>query len=366
MPALPLKLLTCACIAASARPDTCSSQGDEEAALLQVPPRRPLSATEELGDDLAGVEFECVSSYNWNAGNPDVYVFAPVASPENPNSYCEGGYETSGTQLTMYGDVQPRMFFKKADGGVLMIDMTRDTVGFWIDLSDLGAGYNGALYTAWTPFAESARLASGRYCDANDGTGNGLWCPEMDIFEGNSCGMAFTSHACTSNRSWPMWCNMDANTDFPGFCGDMTCDRAGVQGSHNAEDAEYGFGPEYEIDTSRPFHVAMSFSYVDGQLVAYNTTVAQPDAMTEETRILTKSVDTMAPELYPDGFPTDGKIGLLAQLWNTSTEAAMSWLAGPNCTRNSSDDPSEITVKMWDISINGKPIKFKNVSRKLL
>jgi len=374
-----LKLMLCACAAASAQAGTergtCSSQGDE-ASMLQVPPVRPLSepdGLDDLADGLAEVGFECVSRFNFNSGNQNVYAFAPIASPEHPNSYCEGGYETSGTQLIMYGDVQPRMFFKKADGGVLTIDMTKDTIGFWIDLSDLGGGYNGALYTAWIPGAYGlsggAPLASSRYCDANDGVGNGLWCPEMDIFEGNSCGMAITSHACKtyggiSNTSWPMYCWLDANTDFPGYCGDLTCDRAGASGDHNGEDAKYGFGPGYTIDTSRPFYVEVSFTYAAEQLVSFNTTVAQSDETTNETHTLTQSIETMAAELYPDGFPTDGKMGLLAQLWNTSDASAMEWLAGANCSRNSSDIASEITVKMWDISINGKLIKFKNVSRK--
>ena len=88
----------------------------------------------------------------------------------------------------MYGTYQPRLFFKDSKTqDVLMIDMTKDKVSWMQDVSQLGKTFNGALYTSWVSPAQrgEAGEAAKYYCDANDGTGNNLWCPEMDLGEAN-------------------------------------------------------------------------------------------------------------------------------------------------------------------------------------
>lgn len=305
-------------------------------------------------DSFDDVQFECSSSFNWNSGNPNVYVNAPMKDPWNPNSVCAGGYETSGTQLTMYGDVQPRMFFKKNDGSVLRIDMRTDTISWWQDVSLLGAGYNGALYTTWTNHADDAAVASARYCDANDGVGNGLWCPEFDLGESNACGFHTTSHACV-HSDWPIYCNMDAGSVFPGFCGQY-CDRGGQDAFTDSSKPQV-YGPHVwsGINTRKPYEVQVDFGYTDANL-DFTLTLKQ-DAFSWSMK---GSNDN---KLWPHGYPADGKMALLAQLWNTSTASAMEWLAGPACTQTSNPDASKVTFKMWDIRVNGKLIKFKNVTR---
>ena len=82
------------------------------------------------------------------------------------------------------------MFFKDSKTeDVLMIDMTKDKVSWMQDVSQLGKTFNGALYTSWVSPDQrgDAGQAAKYYCDANDGTGNNLWCPEMDLGEANRC-----------------------------------------------------------------------------------------------------------------------------------------------------------------------------------
>ena len=132
------------------------------------------------------ITMECVSEFNWNQGQGDVFR---TASPhfvgkggniswDGHTSTCRG-WSAKDTTLTMYGTYQPRMFFKNKDDEVIMIDMTKDTLSWTQDVSQLGKGFNGALYTSWVSPAHrsNAPLAAEFYCDANDGTGNNLWCP---------------------------------------------------------------------------------------------------------------------------------------------------------------------------------------------
>jgi len=315
-----------------------------------------LSALAVSAQGLSGVEMECVTSFNWNSNNPNGYVFAPVANPEDPNSICAGGYESSGTLLTMYGNKQPRMFFKKADGSVLTIDLTKDTVSWWMDVSTLGAGYNGALYTAWTPSGASARSAASRYCDGNDGAGNGLWCPEFDLAEANRCGFLTTSHMCVSNSTWPIYCNMQAASPFPGYCGKY-CNRGGLGEGPPKSSADFGVAPgDTGIDTQQAFHVAIKFTSVGTETVGFTTTLSQ------KNRSWSKSQHT-AYKQYPGGYPSTSRMGLLAQLWNNSDASAQNWLSGANCSQTSNSDVSKVEVKMWDIKINDEIVKFKTVPR---
>jgi hypothetical protein len=98
-----------------------------------------------------GVSMECVTSFNWNTGNTDIY-----GSATNGDADCSGGWSTDGTKLTLSGATQPRMFFKKSDGSVLTFDMKSDRISWWMDLSQLGASFNGALYSSWTNATENA------------------------------------------------------------------------------------------------------------------------------------------------------------------------------------------------------------------
>ena len=179
-------------------------------------------------DTYTNVRMECVSEFNWNqlqettfksasgffVANASDIVWQPDAHPD-----CAGGWSALGNTLTMYGAVQPRMFFKDEHDNVITIDMRKDVVSWTQDVSQLGNNMNGALYATWVPpkYLDNAPLAATYYCDANDGTGNNLWCPEMDLGESNVCGFRTTSHpvvdlnaAADVKKSWtnnPVTCS---------------------------------------------------------------------------------------------------------------------------------------------------------------
>jgi len=157
--------------------------------------------------DYSAVTMECVSEHNWNQDQENSYRSASAffvgskgnISWDGQTSTCRG-WSSKDNSLTMYGTYQPRLFFKDSKTqDVLMIDMTKDKVSWMQDVSQLGKTFNGALYTSWVSPAQrvEAGEAAKYYCDANDGTGNNLWCPEMDLGEANRCGLRTTSHPVT-------------------------------------------------------------------------------------------------------------------------------------------------------------------------
>lgn len=161
---------------------------------------------------------QCVSEFNWNQQMDDRFLTAspffvatyddtPTILWNQTASECRGWRIPDERTLEITGDYQPRLFFKyAANDEVVMIDMKKDVIEWTQDVSELGRRFNGALYTSWVSPAnrQDAGLAAKYYCDANDGTGNNLWCPEMDLGEANRCGLRSTSHPVIdlNDRAW--------------------------------------------------------------------------------------------------------------------------------------------------------------------
>ena len=369
---------------------------------------------------LTDITMECVSEYNWNQGQGSEFR---TASPFfvgkggniswNAQTNTCRGWSAQNTTLTMYGTFQPRMFFKDKNDEVIMIDMTKDTMSWTQDVSQLGKTFNGALYTSWVSPAhrDNAPRAAEYYCDANDGTGNNLWCPEMDLGEANRCGLRTTSHPVSdltrgAAQSWEggavncffplaedvgMYRNKDGNWTQDAdstnllYCGfgkpgaidfatnkQSWVDHFGNAAYFTSSDAlpgcgkvdaqytscEYGAGHQHAIDTSRAYHVNVTFGWDSAAKTLNNFTIT----LRQGSHVLTTTRPVGSnPASVPTrgGFGSDGKMGLLAQLW---TSDGMSWLSAPDC-KDTNPDPNLPSVHdakytISDIRINSQLVYF--------
>jgi hypothetical protein len=240
----------------------------------------------------------------------------------------------------------------------------------------LGKDLNGAVYATWVRSQDEADPANAArlYCDANDGTGNNLWCPEMDMGEANACGFRSTSHPVTDLNPGHEWRSDAVNCYVPPgadqetnlfYCG-LGVDGAQSAGTFPAQQTwvdHYGnalmftsaaahppcasgapdstlhcaYGGGHTIDTTRDFDVSIKFDF-DGHLRGFTTTLRQGAQSVELTRATSPN-----PASVPvaNGFPESGRMALLVQLWMSSpgsgTEGAesggsgMSWLSGATC-----------------------------------
>ena len=388
--------------------------------------------------DYENVDMQCVSEFNWNQGEGATYKSATgyflgkgASIETNDIPDCAGGWSASGDTLTLKGTVQPRMFLKDATAKLIMLDMKSEEVSWTQNVRQLGRQFNGALYTTWVrPQDESDPATAAKlYCDANDGTGNNLWCPEMDLGESNVCGFRSTSHPVTDlqatewtseavNCHLPLaaevgsWYNKTSGARVPNadytnlfYCGLGKKTAQKIEASHpkqtwvdhfgnalylTSEEASpgcskagdtkctYGFdlaGAD-SINTSDDYDVRVSFDWdgTEGYLKGFTTTLTQPNAQGGVTTVTLPRVSTPNQAEVPikGGFPADGRVALLVQLW-TSQGDGMSWLSGVNCNYTNGQTaglPSvnETTYTIKNLRIKNtatgeeKKIKFKTVA----
>ena len=134
--------------------------------------------------DYSAVTMECVSEHNWNQDQENTYRSASpffVGSKGNiswagQTSTCRG-WSSNATSLTMYGTYQPRLFFKDSNTEqVLMVDMSKDSVSWTQDVSQLGKTFNGALYTSWVSPAQRGNAPqAGKYYVRCRDSNRGRW-----------------------------------------------------------------------------------------------------------------------------------------------------------------------------------------------
>ena len=264
-----------------------------------------------------------------------------------------------------------------------------------------------------TPVETLARIRV-RQCDANDGTGNNLWCPEMDLGEANRCGLRTTSHPVTDimhpeapwegkavNCFFPLaedvamyknaagsWVKDADHTNLV-YCGlGTTADASnyttktqswvdhfgnalyatsakavpGCGGSFTA--CDYGPGSSYTIDTTRPYNVTVTFDW-NGATQTLDSFKVNMTQGAGRTVTLTRPVGNNPASVNPvGGFGKDGKMGLLAQLW---TSPDMSWLSGKDCaeTNDGHSLPAvkDVSYTIWDIRINSDLIHFTHTEQ---
>lgn len=373
------------------------------------------------------VGMQCVSEFNWNQGEGDTYKSATgyfvgsrgnIVTNDVPD--CAGGWSATNDTLVLKGTKQPRMFMKDAAGKLIMLDMKSEEISWTQNVGQLGRQFNGALYTTWVrPEDESNPANAARlYCDANDGTGNDMWCPEMDLGESNLCGFRSTSHPVTDlnandwtsdavNCHLPLaedvgsWYNASSSTwvksqDYTNlfYCGlgtkngqkvtshpkqtwvdhfgnalYLTSENA-LPGCSKASDTKCVYGSGEAIDTKLDYDVHVSFDWSDeGYLKGFSTTLTQGSNTVTLPR---QSTPNQAEVPIKGGFPEDGRVALLVQLW-TSKGEGMSWLSGPTCNYTNGQTPglpaiSDTTYTMKNIRIKNtasgaeRRIKFKSVA----
>jgi len=161
-----------------------------------------------------------------------------------------------------------------------------------VGVSNLPCGLNGALYfvqmdadggmSKYPSNKAGAKYGTG-YCDAqcphdmkfingeanilgwkpspndpNAGTGQyGTCCTEMDIWEANSMGSAYTPHPCSvsgQTRCMGTQCGDDPDNRYGGVCDKDGCDF----NSYRMGDKTF-FGKGLTVDTSKPFTVVTQF-----------------------------------------------------------------------------------------------------------
>ena len=378
------------------------------------------SAPPSVSADYEGVGMQCVSEFNWNQGEGSSYRSATgyflgkgASIDTNDIPDCAGGWSANDGTLTLKGTVQPRMFLTDATNRLIMLDMKSEEVSWTQNVAQLGRQFNGALYTTWvrpqdeTDPATAARL----YCDANDGTGNNLWCPEMDLGESNMCGFRSTSHPVTdlSGDGWradavnchlPLasevgsWYNQTSGERVPSadytnlfYCGlgKKTAQKIGPTGQRQswvdhfgnalylasdlvdpgcsaARDTKCNYGVDLavagSINTRDDYDVRVSFDWdsTDGYLKGFTTTLTQGATTVTLPRV---STPNQADVPIEGGFPADGRVALLVQLW-TSQGQGMSWLSGANCNFTNGQTPGLPSIE--DTTYTIKNLRIKNTA----
>lgn len=356
--------------------------------------------------DYTDVGMQCVSEFNWNQGQDATYKSATgyfvgadgkFETSDIPD--CGGSWTAEGDVLTLKGNKQPRMFLKDRRDRLLMLDMTTEELSWTQNVRDLGRDLNGAVYATWVRSEDEADPANAArlYCDANDGTGNNLWCPEMDMGEANACGFRSTSHPVTDLNPGHRWRTDAVNCYVPMgadqetnlfYCG-LGIDGAQGIGTASAQTwvDHYGnalmftsaaahppcaagapndtlqcsYGVGQTIDTDRDVDVHVKFHF-DGQLRGFTTTLRQGSNIVALTRKTSPNFFSVPVE---SGFPDTGRMALLVQLWysrpGSGTEGAesggtgMSWLSGSSCNVSNGENGlpaiSEATYTIKDMRI---------------
>jgi len=190
------------------------------------------------------------------------------------------------------------------------------TMRFTVDLSNVGCGCNLAFYMVSAPARDEQgnaipgdnMLAPGNfYCDAN--MVGGQWCPEMDIMEANTGAFASTPHKC----------------DPPHNGHYFNCDRGGCGQNTRDMPNAYGPGPNFQINTKRPFEVITAFTANGDQMTGMVTTLQQDDHQVKLDH------GGCTPEYYAALSPAMAA-GMSIRITYWGNEAsAMAWLDSPPC-----------------------------------
>ncbi|EIM83934.1 cellobiohydrolaseI [Stereum hirsutum FP-91666 SS1] len=247
-----------------------------------------------------GGSTNCYSGNTWDTTLcPDPATCAANCALDGADYTGTYGITTSADALTLkfvtHGpfstNIGSRVYLMDSDDLYQEFNLLNQEFTFTVDMSQLPCGLNGALYftemdadggVARFPTNKAgARYGTG-YCDAqcphdlkfingaanvvdwtpsptdpNSGTGMfGTCCSEMDIWEGNTMGAAFTPHVCS----------VVGQTECSGIdCGDGAdrqngvCDKDGCDFNSFRMGNQTFFGPEKTIDTTQPITVVTQF-----------------------------------------------------------------------------------------------------------
>lgn len=220
---------------------------------------------------------------NWGSGPdptvcPDAVTCQENCIMEGVSDYSKYGVTTDGGVLTMKllrddGTVaSPRIYLlDETETRYEMLQLTGREFTFDVDVSKLPCGMNGALYLSEMEAEGGANelntggaaMGTG-YCDAQcfvtpfvNGVANlegkGSCCNEMDIWEASSLSTQIAPHVC--NQTSLYQCTGDECT-WDGVCDQWGC---GYNTYVNGAKSFYGRGPEFSVDTTKPFSVVTQF-----------------------------------------------------------------------------------------------------------
>ena len=232
-----------------------------------------------------------------------------------------GGSKVSGDELKIpHG---PRVYLgNKCTSGMKSgmfwhPDLTKYSLSFTADFSDLGCGCNGALYLVDMP-GPSKTSCGDYYCDANYVCGPG--CAEMDVIEANNMAAAITPHACGSD-------------------GKGQCDGAGC-GIHPSS---FGPGASFAIDTTKKFRVHMA---VDTSFQGITTTLSQAG----HADVVVRHNEATCGSGYLQGMAGSwDRMVITASNWGDAG-SSMLWLDGNVCPASTSCNQGNL--KLSDLRLD--------------
>lgn len=203
------------------------------------------------------------------------------------------------TQGPYSKNVGSRTYYMDTENTYKLFKLVNQEFTFDVDASDLDCGLNGALYFAEMPAdGDTGQYPSNKcgakygtgYCDAqcphdmkwiagkanilnwkpsdtdpNSGVGKyGICCNEMDIWESNARGQAYTPHSCTPKGYYPCTgdeCGDNGATRYKGVCDKDGCD---LNAYRSGNKTFYGKGSNFVVDSSQPITVVTQFISSDG------------------------------------------------------------------------------------------------------
>lgn len=236
---------------------------------------------------------------------------------------------------------------------IMQFKLLGRTISFTVDLSKVGCGCNLAFYLVSAPARDEQGNAipgdnmlapHNFYCDANKV--GGQWCPEVDIMEANTHAFASTPHKCDPPH------NSHYNNCDRGGCGQNTRDMPNT----------YGPGPQFQINTQRPFDVITAFTANGDQLTGMVTTLQQDGHNVKLEHW------TCSPEYYRALSPAMASgMSLRITYWG-SDASAMAWLDSPPCGSQSCSGANTGLATISNIkldwstgaSVNGQAIEVSS------
>jgi len=211
------------------------------------------------------------------------------------------GFVTQGPYSVNVGS---RSYLMESNTEYKLFQMLQKEISFDVDVSNMPCGTNSAIYfsemekTGNMGETNKAGAAYGTgYCDGqcardlkwvngkgnnegwvpnkadpydNSGTGDmGACCAEMDLWEANKVATAFTPHPATNPGLHV--CMKDAecgSQDGDRFIAPTDRDGCDINAYRMGETNFYGAGPQFQVNTERPFKVVTRFHAPAGDLTA--------------------------------------------------------------------------------------------------
>ncbi|VDC00014.1 unnamed protein product [Peniophora sp. CBMAI 1063] len=240
----------------------------------------------------------CYTGNTWDASLcPDDATCASNCALDGADYSGTYGITASGNALTLQfktgSNVGSRVYLMdSSDSKYQTFNLKNQEFTFTVDMSQLPCGLNGAVYFSqmdadggvgrFPTNKAGAKYGTG-YCDsqcpqdikfisgkanvegwaassnnANTGTGTyGTCCTEMDIWEGNSMGEAYTPHVCSVTEQTACTGDDCGNSSDNRY--DSLCDKDGCDfNSFRMGDKSF-LGPGLTVDTTKPITVVTQF-----------------------------------------------------------------------------------------------------------